>query len=90
MRLFGAPKGDRGADQAQVQLQVQAPRRRPALLVAGILVVVPIVAAVGGQLPEAPASECGPGSALLREVTGPPACTHVDEAPPGVDVTEHR
>ena len=64
-----------------------APRRRIALVVAGILAVGPLalLTATGAtQL----ATECGPGGEPLSGLPGPTVCVHGDEPPPGVDVTD--
>ncbi len=55
--------------------------------------VAAVVAATCGVLLAgavgSPASACGPGGETLRLARGPVACVHLDEAPEGVDVTEH-
>lgn len=59
---------------------------RGALAVAAALVVsLPLLAGVTGH--GSAASACGTGEQLMRPSSGVVACAHVDEAPPGVDVT---
>jgi hypothetical protein len=38
--------------------------------------------------PDLPAAVCGPGESLMTSGSGPAACAHADEPPPGVDIDE--
>lgn len=53
---------------------------------AALLAALPLLAGVTGH--GSAASVCGNGEHMMRTSGGPVACAHVDEAPPGVDVTE--
>src|SRR5690348_13664837 len=60
--------------------------RASGVLVSALLVSAPVLLAALGH--GSSASLCGPGGEVLDRMPGPVACTHVDVAPPGVDVTE--
>jgi hypothetical protein len=66
--------------------RVAALARPVAVAVAGLLVVAPVVV---GVLSGSQGAVCGPGGQSLDGLGGPPVCVHTDQAPPGVDVTEH-
>jgi hypothetical protein len=63
------------------------PRRRLAAALAGSLVLGSL-AFVGtlALVPSPPAPLCPDGTDIIRPATGPAACAHTDEAPPGVDI----
>ena len=66
-----------------------AARRGPAVAVALLLAAGPLAVVVAGQVTVSAGSACGPAGEVMRDEGGRLMCAHADEAPPGVDVTEH-
>src|SRR4051794_38849961 len=67
-----------------------APNRRAVAVAAAALLAIGAVTAILTGIPAVTSqSVCGPGAYLMVGLPGPAACTHSDEAPPGVDVTDH-
>ena len=80
------------AARAQDPAQDETPlSTRARLATAAGALLVGVVGALGGLVLTASqaAPVCGPGGQPLTTLTGPVVCTHADQAPPGVDVTEH-
>src|SRR3954451_3248365 len=67
-----------------------APNRRAVAVAAAALLAIGAVTAILTGIPAVTSqSVCGPGAYLMVGLPGPAACAHSDEAPPGVDVTDH-
>src|SRR5207302_1543487 len=64
-------------------------RRVVAVLAAALLAVGAVTAILTGVSAASGRSLCGPDGFVMHDLPGPVVCAHSDEAPPGIDVTQH-